>query len=227
MKYDLICIDMFQTLVDIHSRAHIIWKTILNDAYSEENEAYCRTIFTQKAINGFFSNDSKMNEFITLKSIFSKYFSEISQETKFKFDPVVATNIFLKEHDLAAEFEDSQFVFNLCKGKIRICLVSDADQIMVSSLTKNFNFDKVFISEEIGAYKNDPQNRMFNAVIDYYKVSPDRILHIGDSSADIQGANNVGIDSCWINRTGKEWSYSSKPKHEIKSLGMIESLLYY
>lgn len=35
MKYDLLCIDMFQTLIDIEARRQFIWERILKDKYHD------------------------------------------------------------------------------------------------------------------------------------------------------------------------------------------------
>lgn len=224
-KYDLICIDMFQTLVDVNSRASFIWERILKDKYTDELTDRCKQLFNEKAISGFFANDSKADQFCTLESIFSKYFLELANETGLNFDHIEATKIFLEEHNLASEYEDTMDLFKYFEGKIKICLVSDADNIMIKPLIKKYPFDAAFVSEDVKAYKNDPKNRMFQRVLEHYNIAPERVIHIGDSSADINGANNVGIDSCWINRTGAEWSHSGKPKFEIKSLTDIKTIL--
>ncbi len=225
MKYDLVCIDMFQTLVDVNSRTRSIWKRILKDCYTEELECQCINQFSKKALGGFIHYESKMETFQTLESIFSKYFKELSSDIGVNFDYIEATEIFLNEHNYATEYEDTQSVFEFLKNRVRICLVSDADKKMMTHLLQNYSFDQVFISEDVKAYKNDPQNRMFKQVLNHYKISPNRVLHIGDSSADIYGANRVGIDSCWINRTDLEWTHISKPKYEIKTLNSIEKLI--
>jgi putative hydrolase of the HAD superfamily len=89
---------------------------------------------------------------------------------------------------------------------------------MVEPLLEKFNFDSVFISEEVGSYKNDPESRIFSKVLEYYRIEPERVLHIGDSSSDIIGANKIGIKSCWINRNGLNWKYDGKPDYIVRSL---------
>ena len=58
----------------------------------------------------------------------------------------------------------------------------------------------VFISEEIGF--NKPQKEYFNYVLEHIEEKDrTKILVVGDSlSSDIAGAENSGLDSCWVNR---------------------------
>ncbi len=83
----------------------------------------------------------------------------------------------------------------------------------------------VFISELIGSQK--PQKAYFDHCLS--RIGPcDRseILLIGDSlTADIQGANNAGIASCWFNPNGKPLTGSAKPDMEIRELSELKSIL--
>lgn len=85
--------------------------------------------------------------------------------------------------------------------------------------------DGIFISEEIGAQK--PQPEFFDRV--FLKIgSPakDEVLLIGDSlSADIRGANLYGIQSVWFNPAGKPGSDIALPDHEIRSLSELQNIL--
>lgn len=225
MNYDLICIDMFQTLVDVHSRGDIIWKRILENQHTEALANTCKTQFHQLAVQGFFKHDSSENTFRTLAQIFEPYFQQLADEMRLNIDPQRATQIFLEEHNFAAPYKDTIDFFQALTGKVKVCLVSDADAVMLVHLLKQFTFDKVFMSENIKAYKNDPQGRMFNAVIRHYQLDPNRMLHIGDGNGDIAGANRAGIQSCWINRTGTAWCYEEKPLFEVSSLTEVMQLI--
>ncbi|WP_146924660.1 YjjG family noncanonical pyrimidine nucleotidase [Alkalibacterium kapii] len=63
----------------------------------------------------------------------------------------------------------------------------------------NHFFENIFISEEIGVEKPDPQffNYIFETLNSY---NNEEYLMIGDSlTSDIKGAKNAGIDSVWYN----------------------------
>ncbi len=62
----------------------------------------------------------------------------------------------------------------------------------------------LFISEELGAEK--PKKEYFDAVTTRIEgFDPRKALMVGDSlTSDIRGGINAGIDTCWLNRKGKE-----------------------
>ena len=106
-----------------------------------------------------------------------------------------------------------------------VCLVSDADEEMILEQLERFEFDRVFISESMKSYKNDPQGRLFQAVLDQYQTGPETIIHIGDSYSDVLGANLAGITSCWLNRNGAAWEYDTRPDFEVGSLAEAVELI--
>ena len=63
-------------------------------------------------------------------------------------------------------------------------------------------FSHILISEDIGVAK--PNKQFFDKAFNLIQCTDrKKILLVGDSlSSDIQGANNVGIDSCWFNPKG-------------------------
>ncbi len=85
--------------------------------------------------------------------------------------------------------------------------------------------DEVFISELIGAQK--PQKAFFDYCFDHIgSCERSEILLIGDSlSADILGANQAGITSCWFNPQGKPLTGPAIPDMEIRSLDELRNIL--
>ncbi len=87
-----------------------------------------------------------------------------------------------------------------------------------SPITKYF--DDVFISEAMGAVK--PERRYFELVFDAIGITEEeakgRVLVVGDSmTSDIAGAAAVGLDSCYIDRSGKG-AGSPAPTYTVGSL---------
>jgi len=216
--YDVISIDMFQTLVNIESRKEYIWKRILKYEYSKELENKYVSIVNKKIVDNFHRYESCSDQFRNLKEIFLDNFTQIFKQNNLNYCPVEASKVFIEEHMNSEIYSDSLEFVKRVKKKYKVCLVSDADIEMVKEIVGLFKFDKVFISEEIKSYKRNSDSKMFNEVITHYKVRPERILHIGDSSSDIIGASRLGIDTCWINRHNYNKRFSEKPKYEVKSL---------
>lgn len=224
-RFELICIDMFQTLVDVNTRIPFIWRRILKDKYNEQLKERCVKLVSTKVINKFYENVNKGQKFMNLKSLFTPCFLEISKELGIDFSADEAVEIFLDEHGKAASYEDATKFFQLIGDSIPVCLVSDADIQMVLPLLERFKFDKIFISENVKSYKNEQESRIFREVLSCYNINPKKVIHIGDSSSDIIGANKSGITTCWINRYGYEWKYTISPDYIVKSLIEVIDIL--
>lgn len=225
MKFELICIDMFQTLVNVNTRIPFIWKRILKDQYNEGLASECAKSVSKNVFNKFHESVSENNEFINLKTIFSPFFYTVLKEMNISFDAEEAVRIFLDEHSKATPYDDVESFFSSIGDSLPICLVSDADYEMVIPILSKYKFDEIFISEKVMSYKNARNSKIFTDVLKHYSINPYKVLHIGDSSSDIIGANRVGIKTCWINRDAVEWKYTPKPDYIVKSLNEIADII--
>lgn len=223
--YKVISIDMFQTLVDINTRIDFIWRKILGDAYKKEIAEEYAGYLNEIVYRRFHEDVNQLSNFQTLKLIFERYFTEVFQEKKIDFNPLEASRIFASEHNFALPYNDTESFFEFTANAIPICLVSDTDYDMIVDHVQNFKFDKIVISEHVQSYKNSVDGRIFKEVIKYFNVEPHEILHIGDSSSDIIGANRVGIKTCWLNRHGSDWKHEIKPNYEVESLIELADIL--
>lgn len=86
-------------------------------------------------------------------------------------------------------------------------------------------FEKIFISEHMGA--NKPDARFFSLCFaEIPGFDRERTIILGDSlTSDIRGGKNAGILTCWYNPRGKENSGNITPDYEIRDLAEFESLL--
>lgn len=83
----------------------------------------------------------------------------------------------------------------------------------------------VVVSEEVGCGKPD------RAIFEYASAlvgarDKGRMIMVGDSlSSDIQGGINFGIDTCWLNASGKSNDSSIRPRYEVRSLEGVKGIL--
>ena len=86
-------------------------------------------------------------------------------------------------------------------------------------------FEKIFISQDIGI--NTPAKGFFDYCFARIEgFDPETAMIVGDSpSSDIQGGQNAGIKTCWVNPTGRKYTREVPPDYEITSLNRLESLL--
>ena len=86
-------------------------------------------------------------------------------------------------------------------------------------------FEKVFLSDELKAYKGGPDRRFFSTLCRELNVKPEEILHIGDSVSDISGASKSGIHSCLISRDYRPYKGKVQPDYRINGLSELTKLL--
>lgn len=88
------------------------------------------------------------------------------------------------------------------------------------------HFADFVISEEVGAAKPDP--RIFaEAFARMNHPAPAEVLIVGDSlTSDIQGGNNVGIDTCWFNPTQRPRDTDVQIDFEIARLEDLFALIH-
>jgi HAD superfamily hydrolase (TIGR01549 family) len=225
-RFAVVSIDMFQTLVSIDSRRHHIWRALLGERYSESlAEEYWA--LTGKVVMEHFHRLTAQREFLPLESVFEEAFAELFRVVGLDFDPRDAAHVFTTQHALAACYEDTRIFLDAVAGVYPLCLITDADADMLSSsLLSLCGFDSVFISAEHRSYKNDPEAKLFSAVIEHYGVPPERILHIGDGKSDVLGARRVGMTTCWLDRNGRSWRHHRvRPDYTVRALLEVSSIL--
>lgn len=111
-------------------------------------------------------------------------------------------------------------------GKHTICIATNAITSLQRPRLQSISqwIDHVYISEEVGFIK--PLPPFFFKILDDLGVKKEECLMVGDSlSSDVAGANASGIDSCWLNRSGRKNGTDITPTYEIRSLQELLSLL--
>ena len=86
-------------------------------------------------------------------------------------------------------------------------------------------FEKVFVSQEIGANKPSIEyfERCFEQIPDFDKS---KAIIVGDSlTSDILGGQNAGIATCWVNPHHKQGREDIRVDYEIEALSQLEALL--
>ena len=86
-------------------------------------------------------------------------------------------------------------------------------------------FEKVFVSQEIGANKPSYEyfERCFAQIPGFDKA---KAIIVGDSlTSDILGGQNAGIATCWVNPGHKERREDIRVDYEIEALSQLEELL--
>ena len=224
-QFKLVSIDMFQTLVDVGSMRFHFWQQVLGEKYSEDLVKLYGGQWRHLFPDHFKAAIENGGGFVDVKTIFEGYWELLFNKFKIEFDPVEARRVHFKIHRLAPTYDDAEIFVGKMKQMYPVCMVSDSDVDMIQPHLDRFDFDSIFISEQLRAYKGDPDNKMFGAVIDYYKLPPEKIIHIGDMHTDVLGAKQAGIAACWLNREYLDWQHEVKPDYEVNSLFEVAEIL--
>jgi 2-haloacid dehalogenase len=165
---------------------------------------------------------------VTSTELRTKRFRLFFDEIGFAADPEAVSPLYLRNlargTDLLPGAEET---IRALKGRFRLALVTnglaDVQNPRLARSALADCFEKVFISEEVGAAK--PSTEYFDVVFREIGAPPkSEVLIIGDSlSSDMQGGINYGIDTCWYNPNGK--TTDLPVKYQIATLRGLPTLL--
>lgn len=221
--FDVVSLDMFQTLVNVDSRREQVWRCILSEQYVQELAEQ----YAQLLLQYFMEHWKQLKEthrFHSTREVYERSFESVFRRFNIEFDVEEACNILFQEHTKAELYEDTVRFLDRILKQYKVCIVSDADEAMVPQFYTKYGI-RNFISEHYRSYKNDEDNLMFKALLHYYKVHPSKVIHIGDSESDIIGAQREGIRACWLNRDKITWKHEIKPDFIISSLDDLKKIL--
>ena len=210
MQYENYLVDLYGTLVDIHTEENLpeVWQR-LSYFYG-----YYGANYTPEELRRSYEEIIQRTEGI-MKGDNHEMFPELQIEDVFlelytakgvKADKTLAvhagqffrvlTTDYVKLYDGAVELLD----FLKKQGK-RVCLLSNAQRIFTEyemrSLGIYDKFDEVYISSDYQCKKPDIQ--FYNAIINELHLNKNKTIMIGnDNRCDIEGAKAAGLDTFYI-----------------------------
>ena len=167
---------------------------------------------------------------ITRQQVLELRFEELFKEIGFEYSGFEAQEIY--ENELAQTsfyMENAPEVLEELKKNYRLFIASNGLAKVQDGRFKAVGleqyFEGIFISQRVGF--NKPAKEFFD--LSFEKIPmfcKDRCIMVGDSlSADIKGANNAGIKSCWFNPKGLVSKNGIKADYEISDLTQLPGLL--
>lgn len=226
IKYNVILFDADNTLLDFKKAEDNAFKSTLKsydipfnkemkEKYSEINDS----LWKKFELNEIKKDDVQNLRFTLLFKEFSLNYCGIKANKRF-------LEFLSKESSLINNADE--VCEHLCKKHSLYIVTNGISKVQHerfnNSLLSSY-FQNVFVSEDIG-YKK-PQKEFFNYVFEnIIKTDKSNILLVGDSlTADIKGANNVKIASCWFNPDNNKNKTDIIPTYEINSLLQLVDLV--
>jgi 2-haloacid dehalogenase len=165
---------------------------------------------------------------VTSQELRVKRFRLFFDETHLNGDPQTVSPLYLRNMALGTGLlPGAEEVVRALKADYHLALVTnglkEVQRPRLESSALRDCFERVFISEEIGAAK--PARAYFDAVFTALGNPPkDSVLIIGDSlTSDMKGGVEYGIDTCWYNPAGK--TTKLPVTYEIKNLQALKTIL--
>lgn len=226
IKYNVVLFDADNTLFDFKKAEDNAFKNTLTfynipfnqeikEKYSEINDSLWKQ-FERDEIK---KDDVQNLRFTLLFKEFSLNYCGVKANHKFLEYLSKESSLIDNAVEVCKKLSEKHFLYIVTNG------ISKVQHERFKNCKLNSYFKDVFVSEDIG-YKK-PQKEFFNYVFEnIIKTDKSDILLVGDSlTADIRGANNAKIASCWFNPENNKNKTDIIPTYEINSLLQLVDLV--
>jgi len=205
MKYDVILMDIDNTLLDFHAGTRVSLQQLLARFGLEltpEREARFHVINDRlwKAYE-----HGEIEKYVIFETRFGEYLGEMGVHT----DPLEANGFYAEGLQQSAELmPHCMELLQALKGKCRLFAVTNGvvttQQPRLKKSGLDQYFEQVFISEQMGCKKPEKEffDRVFAAI---GPVDKKKCLILGDSlTSDMQGGRNAGIATCLLGNAAQD-----------------------
>ena len=150
-------------------------------------------------------NQSYQEAFLTEDDILVKAFSILKTDYAVTVDQELFCSLIHKFWCKSPMFEDVKTFFDKCDLPIYLITNNAVDYVNVFLSDNNLKCAGIISGNMVKAYK--PHKEIFEKALEISGCKPDEVIHIGDSvTSDVNGALEVGIIPCLLDRTGTQKS---------------------
>lgn len=224
--FEYLFLDLDDTILDFQKAEHVaLSKTLENFGLNPTQEVLTRYNKINKA-HWEALERKEMTRDQVLLGRFQMLFREFSVDA----DPEKVARSY--EHNLGIGhwfLPGAEEAVTALSKKYKLYLASNGTASVQKGRMTSANlyrfFEKVFVSQEIGANKPSPEyfERCFAQIPGFDKA---KAIIVGDSlTSDILGGQNAGIATCWVNPNHKERRPDIRVDYEIEALSQLEGLL--
>lgn len=227
MKYKTILLDIDDTIVDFEKSEELAFYKTFSDNNIKVDE---KVLNNYKIINKSYWEAFEKGE-ITKELLTIERFSKLAKIYSYDYISEKINNEYLSNLALSSVLFDGAYEFlQKISNDFKIHIITNgvsATQNKKIEKVKIAPFiDKVITSEEAGA--NKPSVKFFEYAFTALNLTDKNdVIVIGDSlTADIKGAVDFGLNSCWFNIKEKTNEKGFSPTYEVKSYDEILKILY-
>jgi FMN hydrolase / 5-amino-6-(5-phospho-D-ribitylamino)uracil phosphatase len=132
-----------------------------------------------------------------------------------------AFDVFFAERQRVTLFEDARPALEFLAARFPLVSVSNGNADLQRIGLGEF-FRASICAREFGIGKPDP--RIFHAAAGALDVPVESVLHVGDDTTlDMLGALNAGMQAAWLNRTEALWPHELEPHLTMATLSELSA----
>jgi FMN hydrolase / 5-amino-6-(5-phospho-D-ribitylamino)uracil phosphatase len=130
-----------------------------------------------------------------------------------------AFDVFFAERQRVTLFDDARPALEFLAARFPLVSVSNGNADLERIGLGEF-FRASISAREFGVGKPDP--RIFHAAAGAVEVAVEQVLHVGDDTTlDMLGALNAGMQAAWVNRTEALWPHEVEPHLTVSTLAEL------
>ena len=223
---EFLFLDLDDTILDFQKAEHIALGKTLAAFGLDPTEQVCAR-YSQ--INKAHWERLERNE-LTREQVLTGRFHVLFHEMGIAVDPAAVAKCYEDNLSIGHYFlPGAEEALAALSQKYKLYLASNGTAKVQAGRLASANishyFEKIFISQEIGA--NKPAAAYFDACFAQIPgFDRSRAMIVGDSlTSDILGGQNAGIATCWVNPDHKPMREGIRVDYEIEALSQLEKLL--
>ena len=137
-------------------------------------------------------------------------------------DPLLADEafeVFFAERQRVTLFQDARPALEFLSARFPLVSISNGNADLQRVGVAGF-FRASISAREFGVGKPDP--RIFHAAAGAVEVAVEQVVHVGDDTTlDMLGALNAGMQAAWVNRTEALWPHELEPHMTLSTLSEL------
>ncbi len=219
-------LDLDDTILDFHKAESIALRKALLDLGVDPTDDICARYSEINHQHWLMLERKELTREQLLVQRFVVLFRELGKTV----DPIACARTYERNLGIGHYFlPGAEEALQVLSQKYRLFLTSNGTSRVQAGRLDSANirqyFEKVFVSEDVGANKPSKMyfDRCFAQIPDF---NPQQAMIVGDSlTSDILGGKNAGIQTCWVNSDRKVRNPEIVPDYEIERLSQLDSLL--
>lgn len=223
---EFLLLDLDDTILDFHKAEGIaIRKTIASFGVDPTDEVCERYSVINKAHWEMLERKE-----LTREQVVVQRFARLFEELDVPVDAAQCAACYEENLSVGHYFlPGAEAALEILSKKYRLFLASNGTARVQACRLKSANisgyFEKIFISQEIGANKPSVEyfSRCFAQIPGFDR---EKAMIVGDSlTSDILGGINAGIRTCWVNPNQKPGRPDIVPDYQIPGIAQLPALL--